>query len=854
MLSNLFSKYLTHKFALPDAIALALELQSTGLKAQGDLLLAYACRLEGNHVLLQANPWTNGRCYIAPLPPIGRLKDEDIWFDTVELSPYLRFKDYWLPLFPVYRWQYEGFVEASNYATASRNIHQPSSEHGDYSNFDSKETDLAFILGLSALEIVVYCHWFQKSPFVPPAEGKQFFTRQLTSTKIILAVIPPQWENQGRYFSIDLSSEMMIPSWLSIPIHTSTSSDRSFQNQYLPIHNAAFATMPDADLMQSSTNRISFPMRLTISEVAPRPLPLISRSMEVNQRLLSESFQAYLASNFSLPTVDALVNALAICNLHTYACCLQIFFADKGKGGKIFEVANRLFSSGTTFISFTPPTDEAKDNDAWFDLTELSPYIMHAGTWYPLKPVYWWQYQTYISCSSHTKDIVPSASSRQADKTYPLQQSPSLPCDTPIDRITLPEAIAYAAWFGKAIFDPLTGPDKNAPFSTLLQPGWRLWSAVNFDEQQCNQAMAFDQSSRRLTYELLTNLAPTPPASAVGTSAQVLFHPAQRHEKITFATAISNKLISKPPNYSFPQFAPRPIPQNLANDKNISLQLGLAFCDYLRNLTDRSTTEQLCSMLEIAGFEKYSRLLHQYAVTDFPALPIKAKENPWTAAHCYLGSSPPDKPGKDCVWFDIIELAPAVFSGQRWIPLQPVYNWQFIGFLHCCEYEIYDGGNYQYCFYNFDDKPKLLKSLSHVFDPLSPVINIKLDEACAYARWFHKQLFDPFMFTNSITEAQLPDTSLRYLTDIFPAFPTYGTMRFDISNNQLLSDEEILSADLHPSQISIYHCYQPHDVVFATCPDIVTGRLIPLNFEEEKAKKIGLRNQVIRKTFDYQCF
>lgn len=843
MLSHLFYKYLTYKFALPDAIALAIELQSAGLTAHGNMLLAYACRPEGNHVLLDTNPWTNGSCYIAPLPPVGRLKNEDIWFDTVEISAHVRFQDFWLPLFPVYSWQYMGFIQTSHYAMASKNFFQYNKNNDSYSNLPDDYNGTDFVFGLSAVEIAIYCHWFQKSPFVPTGLSTPQYTPQLASAKVVLAGIPPHWESHRHYLQIDLSGENIDYQWQLIPLHTALSTHNSIQTQYLPINHTAFATTPDTDLLHGYTNRLLFPLGLEVHSTAPRPLPLIRTSLQENQYRLSNAFKEYLSSNFAEPAVNNLVRALNICELQTYASCLQIFFTNIGSVSKIHETASRLFSAGTTFIGFYPPEKEAQDNDVWFDLTELSPFLLHEGAWFPLKPVYWWQFACFVSCTADTQDpLSPETTGHTNDAARSSRILPDLACNTPVDRITLPEAIAYAKWFGKKVFDPLTGPDKDSPFSALLRPGWRLWSPVEINKQTAGVAMAFDQINRKLSYDEVFDVY----ADTINPPVQCLFDPLQFHEKITFATTVNQTDINHSAGKSLIQFAPRPAHPNVINEQNISLRLSLAHSNYLKDRSDRSCVEHLCAMLENAGLREYSELIWQYQQAGSPHLPMKAKSNPWTTASCYLGSYPPKVAESETIWFDVVELTPSVFSGKLWIPLRPVYTWQFIAFLHCCEYATYYEWDCEYRTNSMDNKTKLLKSLSLISDPLSPVVNLQTAEACAYARWFHKQLFDPFLFSDSTAEKYMPNPALKYLTDIFPSSTAYGTLIFDDFNNQLLSEEDITNADLQPSQLSIFQCYEPHDAVFATCPDIFTGELISLNLELEKAKSIALLNQAAR--------
>lgn len=842
MLSHLYYKYLTHRLALPDAIALAIELQAAGLIAHGDMLLAYACRLEGNHVLQKTNPWTTGSCYIAPLPPSGRLKDDDVWFDTVELTPHVRSQDLWLPLFPVYRWQYAGFIQASHFAVSSKNFLQHPSQESTRSN-QSREEDTLFVMGLSVPEIAVYCHWFQKSPFTSAEINATSYIRQFSSTQIVLAGIPPQWELQGSYLRINISADSTDLNWQSIPLHTTATAVGSPPNQYLPIHGAAFATTPNADLIRSNDQRDCPPLGLKIPCMPPRPLPLIPAPLRENQRRLSNAFKDYLSSNFSDTAVANLIHVLQACELPVYACCVQLFFANKHPSRKSFERASRLFSAGTTFIGFYPPEVEIQENDVWFDLTELSPFLLHKGAWYPLKPVYWWQFACYISCTSNAPNsLPPETTGNLADASPSIQTLPDLACDTPVDQITLPEAIAYAKWFGKKVFDPLTGPDKNSPFSTLLRPGWRLWSTVSINREPVNAAMAFDQISRKLTYDQITGIS----SDSTNLPAKWLFNPLQRHEKITFATAINQNKLDKPTANSSCLFAPRPLPPDRSHGQNASLQLGLAYAEYLRDHADKLKAEHLCAQLTTRGFEPYSKLICQYIQAGSPQHPIKSDFNPWSAADCYLGSYPPSSAERDTVWFDIVELTPSVFSGQRWIPLKPVYTWQFIAFLHCSKYIINSDRDCKYRIDSLDNKTELLKSLSHITEPLSPVVNIQLAEACAYARWFNKQLFDPFLISDPSTAKYLPDPGLKFLTDLFPSPSEYDSLIFDNSNKQLLSEQDAMSGDLHESQLSIYHCYERHDAVFATCPDTVSGRLIPIDFELEKMKTIALCNQVLR--------
>ncbi len=844
MLSYLFYKYITHKFALPDAIALAIELQSAGLAVQGDMLLAYACRLEGNHVLLTTNPWTNGSCYVAPLPPFGRLQNGDVWFDTVELTPHVRFQDLWLPLFPVYRWQYMGFVQASHYAVSSKNFSH-CNKHDDINHYNLSDgnRETGFVLGLSALEIATYCHWFQKSPYCPAETTHAYYAQQLASTKIVLAGIPPQWELQGFYLRIDLSAENIVPQWQSIPMDTTSSIHTTKQNQYLPIYETTFATSPDADLMRSSNNRGRFPLDLTIPNNSPRPVPLIPAPLQDNQRSLSSAFKEYLSSNFSEPAVKRLICALTICGFHTYVSCLKIFFTSIGPSIKPFEKANRLFSAGTTFIGFYPPENQAHDNDAWFDLTELSPFLLSDGIWYPLKPVYWWQFACFKSCTSDTQNSSPlDIAGHVTEPSQWLQALPDLAGDTPVDRIMLPEAIAYAKWFGKKVFDPLTGPDKNAPFSTLLRPGWRLWSAVNFDEQSSSLAMAFDQFNRKLNYDDVFDTS----SDTILPSAKWLFHPLLRHEKITFATTIHHNKLDNQKVNSLSRSAPRQIHANVHDEQNSSLGLANAFTDYLRDRSNNIHARNLCALLAINGFEAYGRLVGEYLRAGSPQLPVKTQNNPWSAADCYLGHYPPSEAENETVWFDVVELSPLVYLEQRWIPFKPVYTWQFIAFLHCCKYTIYDEWECKYRIEGMDNKLELLESLNLVQDPLSPAISIPIEDARAYARWFNKQLYDPFLTPDSIPERYSLDPSFKYLTDIFPSLPVYGSLIFDSSSKQFLSQEDIISADLQPSELSVYSCYEPHDAIFATCPDVVTGKLIPLDFELEKIKSIALLNQADR--------
>ena len=843
MLSHLYYKYLSHRLALPDAIALAIELQAAGLTAHGDMLLAYACRLEGNHVLHKTNPWTAGSCYIAPLPPPGRMKDGDVWFDTVELAPHVRSRDIWLPLFPVYRWQYTGFIQASHYAFSSRNFHRRHTQEFACDDQTEREEDTSFVLGLSVLEIAVYCHWFQKSPFFSAEINATSYIRQLSSTQIILAGIPPQWELQEFYLHTDLSAEVIDPKWQSIPFHTTAMTVESLPNQYLPIQGAAFATTPNIDLMRNDNQRGCFPLGLTIPGLPPRPLPLVPTPLCENQRRLANAFQEYLCSNYSENAVVQLIQVLKTCELSTYACCVQLFFANTSPSHKAFEKVSRLFSAGTTFIGFYPPEVEAQENDIWFDLTELSPFLLHKGAWYPLKPVYWWQFACYISCTSNIPNSLPSETTGHLANASPsIQILPDLAWDTPVDQITLPEAIAYAKWFGKKVFDPLTGPDKDSPFSSLLRPGWRLWSTVSFNKEPISTAMAFDQINRKLTYDQVIRIS----SDSTHLASKWLFNPLQRHEKITFATTINQNELDKPTANSPFEFAPRPLPPDSSYGQNASLQLGLAYTEYLRDRSDIIKTEHLCTLLATSGFELYDELICQYIQARSPQHPIKSDFNPWSAADCYLGSYPPNSAERDTVWFDIVELTPSIFSGQRWIPLKPVYTWQFIAFLHCSQYTINSDWDYMYRIDSLDDKTELLKSLNHITEPLSPVVNIQLAEACAYARWFNKQLFDPFLISDPTTAKYLPNPDLKFLTDLFPSPSEYDTLIFDNSNQQLLSEEDVMSEDLHESQLSIYHCYERHDAVFATCPDTVSGQLIPLDFELEKMKTIALRNQVIR--------
>lgn len=843
MLSHLFYKYLTHKFALPDAIALAIELQSAGLTAHGNMLLTYACRPEGNHVLLDTNPWTNGSCYIAPLPPVGKLKNEDIWFDTVELTAHVRSQDFWSPLFPVYKWQYMGFVQTCHYAMASKNFFQHNKNNNACTNLPEDYNDTDFVFGLSVIEMATYCHWFQKSPFVPAGVSTPQYSPQLASTKVVLAGIPPDWESQRHYLQIDLASENTDSKWQSIPLHTVLSTHNSIQTQYLPIHNTTFATTPDNDLLHCCTNRLHFPLELEVHSTAPRPFPFIRTSLQENQHRLSNAFKEYLRSNFAEPAVDDLVRALTSCELQTYASCLQIFFTNIGSGNKIHETASRLFSAGTTFIGFYPPEKEAQDNDVWFDLTELSPFLLHKGAWFPLKPVYWWQFACFASCTSDTQDFLfPKTTGQTIDPARASRILPDLACNTPVDCITLPEAIAYAKWFGKKVFDPLTGPDKDSPFSALLRPGWRLWSPVDFDKQPAGKAMAFDQINRKLSYDEIFDTY----SATINPPFQCLFDPLQHHEKITFATTFNQPEINPSAGKPLLQFAPRPVHPNVIDEQNISLRLSLALSNYLKNRFDRLCAENLCAILENAGLREYSELIWQYQQAGSPHLPMKAQKNPWTTANCYLGPYPPKAAEPETIWFDVVELSPSVFSGKRWIPLSPVYTWQFIAFLHCCEYATYNEWDCEYRISSMDNKAKLLKSLSLVSDPLSPVVNLQTAEACAYARWFHKQLYDPFLFFDSTAEKYIPNPALKYLTDIFPSSEAYGTLIFDNYNNQLLSEEDTTNADLQPSQLSIFQCYEPHDAVFATCPDVFTGGLIPLNLELEKVKSIALFNQAAR--------
>ncbi|MCI0526095.1 MAG: hypothetical protein L0Y56_01395 [Nitrospira sp.] len=209
-----------------------------------------------------------------------------------------------------------------------------------------------------------------------------------------------------------------------------------------------------------------------------------------------------------------------------------------------------------------------------------------------------------------------------------------------------------------------------------------------------------------------------------------------------------------------------------------------AFTAYLESNLSLQTGQVLAASLENQGLHLHGQALRMHVGKEGDAK-FRIQQGLWKDRVCHVGAHPPFPAEAGDVWFDVVEISPMILIPDiddvsmtnetrrgfpRWLSIQPVYVWQFMGFMALVKLE----EKYRPFFAPRDylDASRFVGQ-----EEMNFVSNLYQDEALAYSFWFHKGILGNIeleaaqsFLPKSHFEALMPDTM--HLWD--PSEPSEG--------------------------------------------------------------------------------
>lgn len=287
----------------------------------------------------------------------------------------------------------------------------------------------------------------------------------------------------------------------------------------------------------------------------PKALETLLKKLKSEQRGLHMDFEQYVREGYAPVTLIKVIESLEKAGLSNHALVLSSFL----NGSPL----PNPWTTGELTVDFAPP-HEPEEDDVWFDLADLSPQVFVPEPedwhdlmrgWFPLCPVYGWQFRTFLLLMEYElAEVSDLGTSAEGIPIFDLDALEGQNLMLPVTDVMGDAGAAYCAWFQKGLLgDRLLSGREHLPDELLqnaMPQDFRIWQYGGIDKY-----ISLDLAS-----------ADFDPKDFEHVEAQGVFSRFEKDKSTGFATWVSYEGMSpiQPGHLIFPYIklmnsAPRPL-------------------------------------------------------------------------------------------------------------------------------------------------------------------------------------------------------------------------------------------------------------------------------------------------------